>query len=495
MIKLIDAAQMKCAEQDFIKARAMEPADLMETAARAFVGIFCGLVPEKTTAILVLCGTGNNGGDGLAIARLLQYAGYSDIEAHIVPTSRPGTEEFGINLRRLSNTPVVVKHLGDVKAFSPSQPVLIDALLGSGLNRPLNAEMAALVAKINGLGRRVIAVDCPTGFRCDGPLNSGEPVLRASDVICFQRPKLNFFYPESANAFDRFHVVDIGLREEFMESFSSHIHLIDQRDINRLIKARPEFSHKGSFGHALIYAGSKGKVGAALLAAEACVYSGAGLTSVALPEEERLALHIRLPEAMFVDLEAQGNSGKGRFSAIAIGPGLDGNTAFIEPMLESEAAPLVIDADGLNFLARSPEKLNKLPAGSILTPHLKEFDRLFGDSQSWFDRVELARSEAQKRRIYIILKNRYTFLVLPDGRVLINPTGNPGMASGGMGDVLTGILVSFLAQSYQAEEACIIACFVHGKAGDLVRFEGNAVVTASSLIKKLPQVLGELQSS
>lgn len=495
MIKLIDVSQMKLAEKDCMDTKGIESAELMEAAARAFTGIFCGLVPEKSIPILILCGTGNNGGDGLAIARLLQYSGYSDIEVNIVPTSRPGTEEFGIHLRRLSNTPVIVKHIGHVETFSPSQPVVIDALLGSGINRPLSDELKAVVSKVNQLGLRVVAVDCPTGFPCEGLINSQELVLKASEVISFQRPKLNFFFPESAAAMACFHVVDIGLREEFMESLPSQYYLTEPRDISRLLNTRQEFSHKGTYGHALIYAGSKGKAGAALLAAEACVYSGAGLTSVAMPEQERLALHVRLPEAMLLDLENQWEAEKENFSAIAFGPGLGDDTAFISTLVESAAVPLVADADGLNYLARNPQLLAKLRPGTVMTPHLKEFDRLFGESSSWYERLEKARSEAHKRQVYIILKNRYTFIVVPDGRVLINPSGNPAMASGGMGDALTGMLVSLLAQGYREEDACVIACFIHGRAGDLLRSEGNAFVSASSLIARLPRVFGELLSS
>jgi len=494
MIKLIDVSQMKLAERDYMKTSGTEPVELMEAAAKAFVGIFCGLVPEKSRAILILCGTGNNGGDGLAIARLLQYSGYSDIEVGILQTSRPGTGEFGLNLRRLSQTPVTVKYIGAVEEFTFSQTVVIDALLGSGINRPLDAELRALVQILNQSPAEIIAVDCPTGFRCEGRLDPDEVAIKANEVISFQRPKLNFFFPESESALARFHVVDIGLREQFIESLPSDYYLIEPREVGRLLKRRSDFSHKGTYGHVFIYAGSQGKAGAALLAAEASVYSGAGLTSVALPEHARLALHIRLPEAMFVDLHDQWKVEEEKYSAIAFGPGLGDQPGFIESVLDTTSVPLVVDADGLNYLSSHQDVLMKLRPGCILTPHMKEFDRLFGKSDSWFDRLELARAEARRRQLFIVLKNRYTFIIVPDGRVLINPSGNPAMASGGMGDALTGIIASFLAQGYREEEACIIACFIHGRAGDMLRSKGNAVVPASSLIESLPQVLGELQS-
>jgi len=497
MRKLITGAQMLEADLDCLRANNITSIDLMEKAALAFSGVLCGLVPEKSQPILIVCGTGNNGGDGLAIARILQCTGYSCIRVLIVHTGSKESPDFLINLQRLRDTPVLVNYFNDGSSIDISENIIVDAILGSGVDRPIGGDLLRLVKAINQSQKRVIAVDCPSGFPSDGEFKEDEEVLKAWDVVSFQRPKLNFFFPESVRFLRHFHVVDIGLREEFIESLTSNLHNIENADITRIYKKRQSFSHKGTFGHAYLYAGSQGKSGAALLCAEACVYSGAGLTSVGLPENDRVALHARLPEAMYMDCEAVWESEVwSKFSAIALGPGLGETPLYIEPIILHAKVPLVIDADALNFLAKNPHLLSHFRIGkktAILTPHMKEFDRLFGKSESWWARLQLAIAKAKEFGITIILKNRYTFIVLANGRVLINPTGNPAMASGGMGDVLTGIIVSFLAQGYNVEEASILACYIHGRAGDLLATAGNAVIPASRLIAKIPFVIGEIE--
>jgi len=500
MHKLISVQQMREADVDCLKTKNIASVDLMEKAACSFIGVFCGLVPNRSQSILILCGTGNNGGDGLAIARLLQCTGYSGVRVLIIATGEKKSPDFLINLQRLETSPVVIDYFNDGDEHKIKETVVIDAILGSGVNRPLVGVLKTLVDALNQLQKHVIAVDCPTGFPCEGELKEEETILKASDVISFQRPKLNFFFPESGNYLERFHVVDIGLREEFIESLHADFYLIGPKDISKIYKKRRAFSHKGTYGHAFIWAGSKGKSGAALLCAEACVYSGAGLTSVCLPGKDRLALYNRVPEAMFKpnidDISNKNQHDQSKLAAVAIGPGLKdtGILYEIKEVLKAVNVPLVIDAEGLNYLAKFPESFNRFRSRTvILTPHMKEFDRLFGESTSWWDRVQLAIQKAREYEFTIVLKNQYTFIVLPDRRVLINPTGNPAMASGGMGDVLTGIIVSFLAQGYNAEEACVLACYLHGKAGDLLAASGNAIIPASQLIAKLPFVIGEIE--
>lgn len=495
MRKLITVAQMREADADCLKAKNLSSVGLMERAASAFLNVFSGLIPEKYQSILVLCGTGNNGGDGLAIARLLQCSGYSNIRVMIIRTGGKESADFLHNLVRLEETPIEFSYWDGEDLENISEDVIIDAILGSGINRPLNNDLLRLVRMINKTGKHLIAVDCPTGFPSDGELPANESVLIVKDVISFQRPRLNFFFPESAAFLQTFHVVDIGLREEFIESCPSDYYLLQSSDITGIYRPRENFSHKGTYGHALIYAGSAGKSGAALLSAEACIYSGAGLTSVCIPEEDRVALHTRLPEAMYLNIkEAWKVEHRDSFSAIAIGPGLGNNTFLIEQIINETKVPMVIDADGLNYLSHNRSLLGRLPKGTILTPHMKEFDRLFGESSSWWSRLLLAIEQAKKYQVIIVLKNRYTFIVLEDGRVMINPTGNPGMASGGMGDVLTGIIVSFLAQGYTPKEACILSCYLHGKAGDSLVASGRYSVSATQLIAKMPFIIGDIRS-
>lgn len=494
MRKLITVPQVREADADCLKVNNLSSINLMERAAIAFKNVFSGLIPEKYQSILVLCGTGNNGGDGLAIARLLQCNGYSCIRVLIIRTGGKETADFLYNLNRLKETPIEFNYWKGESLEEIPEDVIIDAILGSGINRPLRNELSELVETINRNKKYVIAVDCPTGFRSEGEFHINESVLIVNDVVCFQRPKLNFFFPESAAFLQTFHVVDIGLREEFIESCSSDYYLLDSSDIAGIYRQRENFSHKGTYGHALIYAGSRGKSGAALLCAESCIYSGAGLTSVCIPEEDRVALHARLPEAMYLDIEEAWKVGRrDAFSAVAIGPGLGDNTLLIEHIINEARVPLVIDADGLNYLALNQSLLELLPKRTILTPHMKEFDRLFGESTSWWARLLLAIEKAKKYQIIIVLKNRYTFIVLEDGRVMINPTGNPAMASGGMGDVLTGIIVSFLAQGYTPKEACILSCYLHGKAGDSLAASGRSSVSATQLIAKMPFIIGDIK--
>lgn len=494
MHKLITVSQMREADADCIRVKNLSSVDLMEKAANAFVGVFYGLVPEKYRSILVLCGTGNNGGDGLAIARLLQCNGYSSIRVIIVQTGRNKSSDFLHNLKRLKETPIEVSYLEGEDFSEMPEDIIIDAILGSGVNRAISNSLLKLVEAVNRAKKHIIAVDCPTGFRCDGEIFENNDVLIAKDVICFQRPKLDFFFPESAAFLQDFYVVDIGLREDFIDACVSDYYLIESIDISAIYRCRKKFSHKGTYGHALIYAGSTGKSGAALLCAEACVYSGVGLTSVCIPEEDRIALLCRLPEAMCLNVEdAWQKEKRTAFSAIAIGPGLGDNTLFIGRIINEATVPLVIDADGINYLALNQSLLKRLPRGTIITPHMKEFDNLFGKSNSWRSRLLLAIERAKEYQIIIVLKNRYTFIVSEDGQVMINPTGNPAMASGGMGDVLTGIIVSFLSQGYTPKEASIMACYLHGKAGDSLAASGRASVSATQLISKMPFVIGDIK--
>src|SRR5690554_126847 len=495
MRKLITVEQMREADADCLKVKNLSSISLMEKAATAFINVFSGLIPERYQSILVLCGTGNNGGDGLAIARLLQCNGYSCVRVIIIRTGGKESNDFLYNLMRLQETPIEFNYWDGEDLEEISEDIIIDAILGSGINRPLSNELLKLVEAINRNKKHLIAVDCPTGFRAEGELSAYETVMIVKDVISFQRPKLNFFFPESAAFLQTFHAVDIGLREEFIESCPSDYYLLESLDLVGIYRPRENFSHKGTYGHALIYAGSIGKSGAALLCAEACIYSGVGLTSVCIPEEDRMALHARLPEAMYQNIEEAWEVGsRDAFSAVAIGPGLGNNTFLIEQIINEIEVPLVIDADGLNYLSHNRSLLERLPKGTILTPHMKEFDRLFGESNSWWSRLSLAIQQAKKYQVIIVLKNRYTFIVLEDGRVMINPTGNPGMASGGMGDVLTGIIVSFLAQGYTPKEACLLSCYLHGKAGDSLVASGRYSVSATQLIAKMPFIIGDIRS-
>ncbi len=495
MQNLITAHQMKEVDEHTIKNQPISSINLMENAAKAFVKAFKKEVPGKETKISILCGQGNNGGDGLAIARLLSAEKYKNVSAYLIKFSDKQSEDNKQNVKRLLKMKVpvtIVRHPETLQALKDD--IVIDAILGSGLNKPLTGFYADLVGLVNSSGAQIIAVDIPTGFLAEGELPQSYNGIKADLVICFEQPKFNFFLPESIVALTRFKAVKIGLDKDHIQSLPSNKKLITKSSIKSLIKVRPSFSHKGTFGHALVVAGSVNTIGAAILTANACLHIGAGLTTTCLPESALTAMNIALPEVMTLERNGKLTAKDfDRFNAIGIGPGL-GITTENEQLLEiiiSLKKPVVLDADALTMLRNQKEMLNKLSSRSILTPHMKEFDRLFGEHKNWFQRLKMAQKQAHERDLIIVLKNQFTFICLPSGEIRINPSGNPAMASGGMGDVLTGIITGLLAQGYSQEDAATLGVYIHGKAGDELSAK-LFVVTASQLAQQIPKTLKKL---
>lgn len=498
MLNLLTSEQTRQADQFTIKMKGISSIDLMESAANAFVSVFKSCYLYLDIPVSIYCGTGNNGGDGLAIARLLKEQGYDRLSVKIARFNSASSDDFQINLQRLNLTGIAITEISQAGNIAgEAAEVIIDALLGSGLNRPLEGEYKKLVDQLNRINKPIISVDVPTGFPSEGMINKSSAIIKADLVVSFQRPRINFFMPESAPYINRFRYVDIGLDERYIETQKSCWKLLEPDDIRKIIKPRKLFSHKGTYGHALIIAGAAETMGAAILSADACLHSGAGLTTACIPVEGLSALNAAAPEIMAY-IRTEGVEDPAiefdKFQSVAAGPGLGkgvSQTRFVKYILETVASNLVLDADALNILSAHPDWISTLPAKTILTPHLKEFDRLFGDHESWFQRIEKAREIAFHHNLIIVLKNQYTFIILPDGNVLINPTGNPAMASGGMGDVLTGMIAGFLAQGYQPEEAAIVSCYLHGKTGDLLKEKkGMNCIPARYLIKTLPEVIG-----
>lgn len=492
MQNLLTASQMHDVDVYTINHQKISSINLMEKAAKAFVKVFIKEISDKRAKIAVCCGQGNNGGDGLAIARLLSENSYENITIFLINFSNKQSEDYAKNLAKLSNTKVEVVAISELKRLKNLEDnVIIDAILGSGLNKPLKSNFAELAKLINNLNAKVIAVDVPTGFNGENEIPENYNGVKANLVISFQRPKINFFFPESVKALARFKVVNIGLAENFIEEQVSFWKLTTKDDIKKLIKPRANFTHKGTYGHALIVAGNSTTMGAALLAASSCLHSGAGLTTACLPQSGLITLNTLLPEVMALPRNEYLTLDEfDKFNAIAIGSGLG-----LEPENEELLAkiiglrkPLLIDADGLTILSKYKHLLLHLAPNTILTPHMKEFDRLFGEHKNWWQRVEKAREVAQELKIIIVLKNQYTFICLSNGEVCINPTGNPAMASGGMGDVLTGIIASFLAQGYTAEQAAILGVYLHGEAGDDLA-KNNFVVAASQVALQIAKTI------
>lgn len=495
MRNIMTVSQTREADRFTIINEPIASIDLMERASKAFVKKFISLFSDKNIRILVCCGPGNNGGDGLAIGRLLYEHGYFNLKVWVADFTGRRSEDFKLNFQRLSEFPIKMEELVKASKFEAIEAnIVIDALLGSGLNKPLHGDLLAVVRHINASGKRVISVDIPSGMPADGDIAEEVESIFAKDVISFQRPKLSFFFPESAKCLENFHLVDIGLDETHISGLKTDFLEVTEDDIRSTLKKRSSFSHKGTFGHCLILAGNINTMGAALLSAEASLYTGSGLTSLCIPSSGLNALNTRLPEVMALEREQLTRiEHLEKYTSLTIGPGLgvgEEETIYIRFLLDSEAA-MVIDADALNILAQEKELFQQLKPKTVITPHMKEFDRLFGNSKNWWERVAKARENAVNRQIIIVLKNRYTFIAIPDGTILINPTGNPGMGSGGMGDVLSGMIGSLLAQGYSSEEAAMLACFLHGKAGDLLTEEGMAVIPPTMLIQKIPKVIGD----
>lgn len=503
MVNLLNSEQIRQADLFTIQSRSISSFDLMESAAFQFVSVFSASYTFRDMPISVYCGTGNNGGDGLAIARLLKENGYDQLSVKIARFNETVTKDFEANLERLSLTGIPITDIMSGDNFSNEESViLIDALLGSGLNRPLEGDYKKLVRYLNDLRKLIVSVDVPSGFPAEGVIDPRLTVIKSQLVISFQRPKINFFFPESAPFMERFQFIDIGLDESFIQAQHSGWGLLESNDIMSLLKPRASFSHKGTYGHALIIAGSVATMGAALLCADACVHAGAGLTTACIPYEGLNALNSRSPEVMALMRETILNE-KTKYSvqqyqAIAIGPGLgtgEPQARLLEYILENALSPLVIDADAINILSANPGWIDRLPPETILTPHLKEFDRLFGKHTSWWERVEKGRQIARDHQLIIILKNQYSFIILP-GKVVINPSGNPAMAVGGMGDVLTGVIAALLAQGFEPQAAACLASYLHGKAGDFLHEKGGMYcIPPRFILQKIPEIMGSYASA
>lgn len=489
-MKLYSAAQIREWDAYTIEHEPIASLDLMNRAAEAFTRWFTRHYPDPQRPVLVFCGTGNNGGDGVAVSRLLHWLGY---DAKVVVCDFAGKRsadfEAQIDLLPAYQNIAVEWMRGAFHAVPvPENAVLIDALFGSGLNRVLDGEWAKVIGFINALSNEVVAIDLPSGLFADHH-TPGNIVICARRTFSFERPKKAFFFPENEVFTGDCDYGSIGLHPDFELYCSTDSLFLTLEEAKQLRRVRAKFSHKGSFGHALLLAGSFGKMGAAVLAARACLRAGTGLLTVHAPRGGNLILQTTVPEAMSsADKRAKYLSQLPDivpYKAIGIGPGIgkEPETAEVLHQLIQEArVPLVLDADALNLLSMHPEWWPEIPPGTIITPHPGEFERLFGKCPDDFAKNALQREMAQKHGIIIVLKGANTSIALPDGACWFNTTGNPGMATGGSGDVLTGILTGLLAQGYTSEDAALLGVFLHGLSGDLAaQAKGQEGLTAGDL--------------
>ncbi|HPR25832.1 MAG TPA: NAD(P)H-hydrate dehydratase [Lentimicrobium sp.] len=475
-MKILPVEKIREADAYTIAHEPVSSTALMERAASACFRWILKKVPD-TRRVRVVCGMGNNGGDGLVIARLLHNAGYST-DVFIVRHAGEPTADFALNFNLLADLPGLV--ITDVFEADPlieidEDDVVVDAILGSGLTRPVTGWMADVIDQINHSGAMVISIDIPSGLFADKAVNLKHPeIVMADFTLTFQMTKLAFLVPENERFCGNWKVLGIGLHPEFIEQCECNNYLIETDDCRSLYKVRPKFAHKGHFGHALLIAGSTGKSGAAVMAARACLRSGVGLLTVHTPADGFQTIQGSVHEAM-VSIDPDDSCFSAlpvldAYNAIGIGPGLgmdEQSAAALKLLIQQTHVPLVLDADALNILGENKTWLSFLPPGSILTPHPKEFERLTEPTGNHFDRLELLRAFAVRYRLYIVLKGAYTATATPEGDLFYNPTGNPGMATGGSGDVLTGIILGLRASGYSARDACILGVWLHGKAGDL----------------------------
>ena len=458
--------------------------DLMERASNVFVRWLIENRTHSDNKILVIASKGNNGGDGLAVARLLIDRAF-DVDIMVADIQINSTSDFETNLKRLNEKRIKIEYIlkNDPLPSFEEYSIIIDALFGSGLERPITGYWAQFVKAVNNSGKAIYSIDIPSGMYVDKPVD-GE-VIKCNHCLSFEAPKLGMLVPDNAEFVQNWVYKSIDLHSEYLNSIDSDTFFIEKNDIKQKIKHRHRFDHKGNFGHALIAGGSKGMTGAPVLSSKACLRTGAGLVSALIPDIGYNIIQTAVPEVMtlpgFGDDFLMAVPELNRFSSVGIGPGLGTNEMtirFLEDFLNKVNVPLVIDADALNIISLRKDLIKKIPKKSVLTPHPGEFSRLFGASLNGFERLKLLREKAAELDLYIILKGRYTTIASPESILYFNSSGNAGMATAGSGDVLTGIITSLLAQAYTPLDSCLIGVYLHGLAGEI----GTSHTGMSSLI-------------
>lgn len=471
-MKIFTAEQIRSWDQFTISHERILSVQLMERASMSiasWISEYC----KNHKKLAVFCGPGNNGGDGFAVARMLYLKGF-DVDVFVHDPKGKFSDDALVNLKRLRDiSGISVRSFNTIEQYNfDDKTIIIDALLGTGLSRPLEGDYKILVDQLNAKENIKISIDIPSGLSSDGLFEKDAVALKTDYTLSFQCWKRSFLHPETGKYVGKAVILDIELSKEYSEATETDYYVIDDDLIDSVFKPREDFSHKGSFGKAVIIGGSYGKIGAAVLATKSALKTGAGLTFTLAPECGCEILQSSCPEAMFIEGGKQfiEHFDIDEGMACGIGPGLgthmDTEKSFLK-FLENYTQPLILDADALNIISKDHKNLTLIPKKSVITPHPKEFERLFGATANSFKRLELAREQAKKLGIYIILKDHHTQIVTPQGNVFYNITGNAGLAKGGSGDILTGILTSLIAQGYSEEHAGILGVWLHGRAADL----------------------------
>lgn len=502
-MKLFRSDQIKQIDDYTIREEPIESIDLMERAASQLLRWYVTKF-DRSHRIFIFTGPGNNGGDGLALARLLEAQRY-DCLVYYVDFTEKTTDDWKKNLSRLeSETNIQVKYLNSGAEFPviTKGDIIVDAIFGSGLKRAPEGLAGEIIKLINEIRTTVISIDIPSGlFGEDNSLNNCEFVIRAGYTLSFQFPKISFLFPENAAYLGEWFILPIGLSESAIRNTDSPFHFTETKDFTPFLKKRKKFDHKGVFGHGLLVSGSLGRIGAAVLGARAALRTGIGLLTCHVPGCGTVIVQSSVTEAM-VEIDENENyiseiGSTDIYSAVGIGPGIGTQPATqnaLYQLLKTCKKPLVIDADGLNILSLNKEWFSLLPPRTILTPHPKEFERIAGKSENSYQRLTRQIEFSVKHKCVIILKGAYTSISTPDGNVFFNSTGNPGMATAGSGDVLTGFILSLLSQGYKPEEAAVLGAYLHGLAGDLAAEESSfESIIASDIINYAGRAFNKLR--
>ncbi|WP_386808924.1 NAD(P)H-hydrate dehydratase [Lutibacter holmesii] len=496
---ILTSNQIKQADQATIEHKNITSLELMEHAATLCFNWLHSRLQGQNIEIHVFCGIGNNGGDGLVIARHLFQHGYN-VHCYIVNFSDKRSDDFLTNynhLKELGEWPTVISSEKDFPKVD-FEDIVIDAILGNGLTRKPAGFTKNLIQYINSTKVFTLAIDFPSGLFSNASVIDKDSVLRAGHTLTFQTPKLAFLLPENKNFINTWEVLDIGLDENFIESLKPTTHYITKNDVIPMYQSRNKWDHKGTYGHSLIIGGSFGKIGAVTLTTKAALKIGSGLVSAYVPKCGYNILQISIPEAM-VEVDSDKllthYNFKTKPSVIGIGPGMgtaEQTAIGFEKFLKNNKIPLVIDADAINLIAQQPTLIEYVPEKTILTPHPKELQRLVGEWKNDFDKLEKVISYSLKHNVLIIIKGAHTTIV-DGGFLFVNSTGNPALATAGSGDVLTGIITGFIAQGYSPLKAAIFGVYLHGKTADIaLQKTSYETFTSSSILEYLPDAILDL---
>lgn len=493
-MKIFSSQQLYEADKVTIKKQELTPIALMERAATQIFNWLHQRLKGSQVPIHIFCGIGNNGGDGLALGRLLIENGYN-VKTYILNFSDKRSKEFLVNYDKIKNVtkdwPLLMTGEDDFPTIG-KEDIVVDAIFGIGLNRPPKGWVKKLILSLNNSEAFKLSIDIPSGLYAEKALEDKEAVINADHTLTFQAPKLSFFLPETGSFVSSFDVLDIGLDAEFLHGTEPLAQLISKPEAQLFYKPRKKFSYKNTYGHTLIIAGSYGKMGAAVMSSAAAFRIGAGLVTAFVPKCGYDILQTRIPEAMVItDANEKIISDisldiKPKAVAIGMGIGKDKTTVnALEKFLKSTKAALVIDADGLNILSENKSLLKLLPKNTVLTPHPGELKRLIGEWKDDYEKLEKTRKFSEKYKVIILIKGTYTFTIFGD-KQYINTSGNPGMATAGSGDALSGVIVGLLSQGYDPLLASVFGVYLHGSAGNIASEKmGFEAVMAGDIIENI----------